>query len=785
LHLKYAFKCTYKKINIVMSLTSINLANLNGTNGFILNGIEPENTTSGNSVEVSVSSAGDVNNDGIDDIIIGASGTGLQGVEVIPGGGIPNNVDDRLSAGESYVVFGQTNFSGTLNLSNLDGNDGFIIKGANFGDSSGTSVSNAGDINGDGIDDLVIGAPTADPNNELSAGESYVVFGQNNLGDSGILELSELDGTNGFAIKGIEGGELVSFGMFSVGVRGGDKVGTSVSNAGDLNGDGFEDLLLGAYGNTYDAELGYIGKSYVLFGGNNVGNSGELELAELDGTQGFTVEGIEEFDDFGRSVSSAGDVNGDGFDDLIVGASRVSIDGNNSVGASYVLFGSNSIDASGSLKAEEVNGTNGFVLAGIDEYGGAGRSVSNAGDINGDGFDDLIVGAPNAGEVMNDYDYNQPDNRGETYVVFGGSNVGTTGTIQLSELNGTNGFVLNGANPDDFSGSSVSNAGDVNGDGFDDLVIGAPYANLNGQENAGKSYVLLGGNDVGASGSIQLNQINGFAINGINRYDNSGKSVSNAGDLNGDGLDDLIIGALESDSSGNARVESYIVFGFEELPSNSIQGTPGNDVLNGTDNNDVVEALAGNDSIQGLAGNDTVIGGDGKDTLFGNLGDDSLAGNNGFDLLFGNTGNDTLEGGVGADTLRGGVDNDRLRGNSGFDLLSGNEGNDVLVGGTGNDILSGDSGNDTLDGGIGNDTLFGSLDTDSFTLRAGEGTDSIIDYRDGVDKFILADDLEFGQIEVVQNTYNTQIKLSDTDEVLANLSSVTANSLDANDFVEV
>jgi hypothetical protein len=784
LHLKYAFKCTYEKINIVMSLTSINLANLNGTNGLIFNGIEPESSTSGNSVEVSVSNAGDLNNDGLDDIIVGASGTGLQGVEVIPGGGIPNNVDDRLSAGESYVVFGKTNFSGTLNLSNLDGNDGFIIKGANFGDSSGTSVSNAGDINGDGIDDLVIGAPTADPNNELSAGESYVVFGKNNIGNSGVLELSELDGTNGFAIKGIEGGQLVRFGMFSVGVRGGDRVGTSVSNAGDLNGDGFEDLILGAYGNTYNADLGYIGKSYVLFGSDNVGNSGDIELSELDGTQGFIVEGIEEFDDFGRSVSSAGDVNGDGFDDLIIGASRVGIDGNDSVGASYVLFGSNSIGASGSLKAEEVNGTDGFVITGIDNYGGAGRSVSNAGDINGDGFDDLIVGAPNAGEVMNDYDYEQPDNRGETYIVFGGSNAGNSGTVQLSELDGNNGFVLNGVNPGDGSGSSVSNAGDVNGDGFDDLVIGAPYANPNGQENAGKSYVLLGGNDVGASGSIQLDQINGFVINGINRYDRSGSSVSNAGDLNGDGLDDLVIGALESDSSGKTRVESYVVFGFEELPSNTIQGTPGDDVLNGTANNDVVEALAGNDSIQGLAGNDTVIGGDGKDTLFGNLGDDSLAGNNGLDLLFGNTGNDTLEGGSGADTLRGGADNDRLQGNSGFDSISGNDGNDVLVGGSGNDILSGDIGNDTINGGLGNDTLFGGNDTDFFTLRAGEGTDYIFDYRDGIDKFILAGGLEFGQIEVVQNINSTQIKLGDTDEVLANLSSVTANSLDANDFVE-
>jgi hypothetical protein len=146
-----------------------NLSSLNGKNGFAINGSASD--SSGNSV----SNAGDINHDGIDDLIIGAPGTG-----------------------KSYVVFGSTNaFSTNLDLSSLDGKNGFAINGS-ASDSSGNSVSNAGDINHDGIDDLIIGASGA----ALGAGQSYVVFGSTNAFSSS-LDLSSLDGSNGFAINGV------------------------------------------------------------------------------------------------------------------------------------------------------------------------------------------------------------------------------------------------------------------------------------------------------------------------------------------------------------------------------------------------------------------------------------------------------------------------------------------------------------------------------------------------------------------------------------------------------
>jgi hypothetical protein len=516
-----------------------NLSDLDGFNGFIIPGIDSSDRSG-----TSVGRAGDVNGDGIDDIIIGAPGAE------------PNGKSD---AGESYVVFGRTTgFTLSLDLSSLNGNNGFIINGIDgfdlntpavirnrVIDRSGTSVSSAGDVNGDGIDDIIIGAPGADSNRNSNAGESYVVFGRT-TGFTPTLDLSVLNGADGFIINGI-GSD--------------DESGTSVSSAGDVNGDGIDDIIIGAPFADPNGKSD-AGESYVVFG-SRAGFTPTLDLSVLNGADGFIIPGIDSDDNSGYSVRAAGDVNGDGIDDIIIGARRADPNGNSDAGESYVVFG-RTTGFTPTLDLSTLNGEAGFIINGINN-GFSGTSVSRAGDVNGDGIDDIIIGARRT-------DPNGNTSAGESYVVFGRT-TGFIPTLDLSTLNGEAGFIIPGIDSFDSSGTSVSRAGDVNGDGFDDIIIGALFADPNGNENAGESYVVFG-RTTGFTPTLDLstlNGANGFIINGIdgnsgsgnfNSGDRSGTSVGAAGDVNGDGIDDIIVGAPYADPNSNISAgASYVVYG--------------------------------------------------------------------------------------------------------------------------------------------------------------------------------------------------------------------------------
>jgi hypothetical protein len=276
-----------------------------------------------------------------------------------------------------------------------------------------------------------------------------------------------------------------------------------------------------------------------------------INLSSLDGSNGFRLDGVAEYDWLGWSVSNAGDVNGDGFDDVIVGTHRADPYGS-LLSFSYVVFGKAS-GFSATMELSSLDGSNGFRLDGVTEHDSLGSSVSNAGDMNGDGFDDLIIGAP----------YADPngDSSGSSYVVFGKAS-GFSATMDLSSLDGSNGFRLDGVAAHDLSGRFVSNAGDVNGDGFDDVIVGAWHADPNG-DLSGSSYVVFG-KASGFSATMELSSLdgsNGFRLDGVAEFDYSGVSVSSAGDVNGDGFDDVIIGAWRADPNGDYSGSSYVVFG--------------------------------------------------------------------------------------------------------------------------------------------------------------------------------------------------------------------------------
>ena len=426
---------------------------------------------------------------------------------------------------------------GVFNVAAINGTNGFVIHGAAAGDRSGYSVAGIGDINGDGYDDLLIGALSADPTGLVDAGVSYVVYGrQGGFGAS--LDLASLTAAQGFAITGVN-----AF----------DYSGASVRAAGDVNGDGLADFLIGApWGEATQGTNA--GETYLVFGRAGGFGAG-LDLSTLNGSTGVIFRGGAAGDGLGFAVSSAGDINGDGFDDLILGARQANGGGDLDAGASYVVFGRAGGFAAG-IDVAELTGTNGFAIVGADPTDLSGYSVAAAGDVNGDGIGDLIIGAPQG-------DPGGRANAGEAYVVFGRTG-GFGATLDLGTLNGTNGFTISGIGAGDNAGWSVASAGDLNGDGRADLVIGALYADPGGRENAGETYVVFG-RAGGFGANLDLSSMPasmGFAITGTAALNLTGHSVASAGDVNGDGIDDLLIGALYADGTGGVDVgETYVVFG--------------------------------------------------------------------------------------------------------------------------------------------------------------------------------------------------------------------------------
>ena len=490
----------------------------------------------------------------------------------------------------------------------------------------------------------------------------------------------------------------------------------------------------------------------------------KIELSSLDGSNGFKLSGEAGSDNAGCSVASAGDVNGDGFADVIVGARLADPNGGDS-GASYVVFGKASGFAA-NFDLSSLDGSDGFKLGGVAAGDKAGSSVASAGDVNGDGFADLIVGAHYA-------DPHGVFNSGASYVVFGKAS-GFAKNLNLSSLDGSNGFRISGTVAFLFSGGSVASAGDVNGDGFADLIVGAPSAS----NHKGLSYVVFG-KASGFAANIDLSVLdgsNGFRISGEANLDVSGFSVSSAGDVNGDGFADLIVGAPNADPHGAFSGASYVIYG--RAPDSAVNrvGTVASQTLAGGKSDDTLSGLGGDDALFGNGGNDDLDGGLGNDTLHGGVGNDILRGREGNDLLYGDDGADELFGREGNDSLYGGLGNDSMSGGGGDDTLDGGDGRDtasynaatagvtvsltirgtqntgaagidrlvsiehlagssfadVLTGNGKNNTLSGDGGNDTLTGGAGNDTF--QFDT---PLVAGEFT-TITDFVAGGDKIALA-----------------------------------------------
>ena len=372
-----------------------------------------------------------------------------------------------------------------------------IILGEAAGDRAGYHLNGAGDVNGDGYDDVIIGA-RFEATAGTDAGASYLVLGP----ITGTVDLSAADAKLT--------GEAAS-----------DTSGISVDSAGDFNNDGFDDLIIGSqYNDGGDTDAG---AAHVVFG--PVTGTVSLSTADVD------LTGVAANDLAGRSVAGLGDVDGDGYDDFLVGAQQADVDSNANTGTAYLIYGNTT---SSSLSAA------GAVLTGVAAQDYVGYYVAAAGDTNGDGNADLLISGYRA-------DPNSSTNAGSSYLLQGP----VTGTVSLSSANGT----FNGEAANDQAGSNLDGAGDVNNDGFDDLIIGSQHHDANGNTNAGAAYLVFGP----FSGTLDLSSANA-KLTGDDTDDFAGRAVAAAGDVNADGYDDIIIGAKKGDGSGNAITDAGDTF---------------------------------------------------------------------------------------------------------------------------------------------------------------------------------------------------------------------------------
>ncbi|MBS1665974.1 MAG: FG-GAP repeat protein [Bacteroidetes bacterium] len=509
--------------------------------------VSPIVLTGTNNFGISVASAGDVNGDGYSDVIVGSSNT-------------------------SSALTYQGGPSGSIPISNLP------ILGGAAGDRFGLSVASAGDINGDGYSDVIVGAIGY---NGLLSGAVYIYTG----------------GPNGLSTSP------------SILTPGGPEAGWSVSGAGDINGDGYDDILIGARfapnsGTNYFNQ-GYV---YIYMGGLGGIASGTAPFA--------TLKGVNNNDLFGFSVSSAGDVNGDGYGDIIVGAPGVSTKFSMG-GAAYIYLGSGGGITTTTIP-DTLYGQSGDAVFGV--------SVASAGDINGDGYGDVMVGAPNLGSayiiedngtantgtgagsvyvyhgsasgIANNASPNTSlsdavtvdfgvavasagDVNGDGYsdVVIGASSADNTsnkGTVEIFK-GSASGIVStayavftdnnpSGVGPGDMFGSSVASAGDVNGDGYSDIIVRATQPSST-NSSTGVSYIYLGG-----ASSFSTSAATAFLDEGTNTYLETGPGgapsgavihscVGSAGDVNGDGYSDVIVGIYEDATNGTKAGKSYLYYG--------------------------------------------------------------------------------------------------------------------------------------------------------------------------------------------------------------------------------
>jgi hypothetical protein len=441
----------------------------------------------------SVASGGDVNDDGFDDVLIGADA----------------DEEGGSGAGQVYLILGKA--GGWAMDTSVEAAATASFLGESAGDGAGRSVAFAGDVNGDGFDDFLIGANRR----ASSAGETYLILGK----------------AGGWAMNTSLAGADASF----AGEVADDWSGVWVSSAGDVDDDGFDDFLIGAYLNDeFDTNAG---QTYLVLGKAS-GWAMDTSLASVDASFLGETGG----DGSGKAVAGAGDVNGDGFDDILIGATgRLG-----SRGETYLILGK---AAGWAMDTSLASADASFV--GENSLDASGVAVASAGDVDGDGFDDILIGA--------DENDAGADRAGKAYLVLGKA----SGWAMDSPLSGADASFL-GEDAGDHAGGAVASAGDVDGDGLDEILIGATWRN----QWQGEAY-LIRGRETGWAPDTDLATADASFV-GEDAYDYAGFSLG-SGDVDGDGHSDLLISAAYDSDGASYAGQTYLILS----PALAVPALPG------------------------------------------------------------------------------------------------------------------------------------------------------------------------------------------------------------------
>ena len=451
--------------------------------------------------------SGNINNDSFNDLIIGSWSAG----------GGPS------AKGRVWVIYGNSTPS---NITDLDAQVDIMIYGPEMGDNFGWSIA-TGDVNGDNIDDLIVGTPGGDgtSNSKDSSGEVFIFYGNN-------TPASLIVNPHGSA-------NVKIFGIDEF-----DRIGRALA-CGDINGDGIDDIIIGAenaFGPGNARSNG--GEVYVIYGSNSLPWSIDLQVMVPD----ITVYGADSNDFEGCAVSSA-DMNSDGIDDLIIGAQQAAGPGNlrSACGEVHIIYGNSSFPPA---KTQDLQTVPADVTIYGDNPGDNAGSFLTIGDINGDSKDDIILSA-----IMGNGPGNIRSDCGEVHIVFNNATFPS-----LIDLAITTHVTIHGVEIDDKIGTSLS-AGDFNGDNIDDIIIGAKDTDgpTNSRMDCGEAYIINGSSNLQSTIDLATSQSDFIILYGAESDDFAGRSVL-LSNLNGDNKDDIIVAANGADGINNLIPETGEVY---------------------------------------------------------------------------------------------------------------------------------------------------------------------------------------------------------------------------------